>query len=153
LSDRAAFNDGQPAMTYRGGGTLDWQSDYSQFYVEDFGTSQFAAPIDITPDMMTRRWCRVPGGLVVYTNDCLQKLIELRIDGRISSFGRKQFKGPDANIPILNSLDAAKTLAAFNAYQRTETAYLKPANTFSIAPDLPRFVLQQSSWGRQPWIS
>ncbi len=66
-------------MTYRGGATLAWQSDYCQFYLQNDGASGFEAPVDITPDMMRRRWHVVPNGLVVYTNDCLKQLIEVRI--------------------------------------------------------------------------
>jgi hypothetical protein len=68
-------------MSYRGGATFAWQSDYAQFYVVDGGDSQFEAPSDITAEMMVRRWHCTPTGLVVYTNDCLQQLIEVRIFG------------------------------------------------------------------------
>jgi hypothetical protein len=68
-------------MSYRGGASLSWQSDYAQFYLVDDATSDFAAPTDITTGMMERRWHPMSAGLVVYTNDCLQQLIEVRIFG------------------------------------------------------------------------
>ena len=66
-------------MSYEGGATLAWQSDFTQFYLQDDSDVVFEAPIDITQEMMTRRWHRAPIGLVVYTNDCLQQLIDIRI--------------------------------------------------------------------------
>jgi len=66
-------------MSYLGGATLDWQSDYAQFYLVDGHSLLGEAPVDITPEMMQRRWHPMPSGLVVYTNDCLRQLIEVRL--------------------------------------------------------------------------
>lgn len=66
-------------MTYRGGATLSWQSDYAQFYLVDGDDPHFEAPIDITSDMTVKRWHRMSSGLVVYTNDSLKQLMEIRI--------------------------------------------------------------------------
>lgn len=68
-------------MSYRGGATLSWQSDYAQFYIVDIGNNQFEAPVDLTPEILSRRHHRMKTGLVIYTNDCLQQLIEIRIFG------------------------------------------------------------------------
>lgn len=66
-------------MTYRGGAALSWQSDYSQFYLVDSADPRFEAPVDITADMQKRRWQVLSTGLVVYTRDWLQQIIEIRI--------------------------------------------------------------------------
>ena len=66
-------------MTYRGGAALAWQADYAQFYLVDGDDAGFRAPEDITPLMMTSRWHALPSGLVVYTNDCLQQVIDIGI--------------------------------------------------------------------------
>jgi hypothetical protein len=66
-------------MAYRGGATFAWQSDYAQFYLIDGDDPRFHAPVDITPEMSARRWHRMTSGLVVYSNDSLQQLIEIRI--------------------------------------------------------------------------
>ncbi len=66
-------------MTYLGGATVSWQSDYAQFYIVDADDMTFEAPVEITDQMMRQRWHRLPSGLVVYTNDCLQQLIEVRV--------------------------------------------------------------------------
>lgn len=69
-------------MSYRGGASFAWQSDYAQVYLVDAGSaSNFRAPEDITSEMMQRRWHGVPSGLVVCTNDTLQQVIEIRIFG------------------------------------------------------------------------
>jgi hypothetical protein len=68
-------------MTYRGGATFAWQSDYAQFYLVDGDDPRFEAPVDITNEMTVRRWHRMASGLVVYSNDSLQQLIEVRIFG------------------------------------------------------------------------
>jgi hypothetical protein len=68
-------------MSYRSGATFAWQSDYAQFYLIDPSDDRFQAPTDITPEMMSRRYHRLNAGLVIYTNDCLQQLIEVRIFG------------------------------------------------------------------------
>ncbi len=68
-------------MTYRGGATLAWQSDYGQFYVVDGEDPRFDAPEVITPLMQSRRWHRMATGVVVYTNDSLQQLLDIRIFG------------------------------------------------------------------------
>ena len=66
-------------MSYRGGATFSWQSDYAQFYLVDIADNQFETPVDITPEMLSRRYHQMKTGLVIYTNDCLQQLIEVRI--------------------------------------------------------------------------
>jgi hypothetical protein len=68
-------------MSYRGGATFAWQPDYRQFYVVDSAHTLFQAPEDITSEMMLRRWHGMATGLAVYTNDCLQQLIEIGIFG------------------------------------------------------------------------
>lgn len=69
-------------MSYRGGSALSWQSDYGQFYLLDLdAAAAFTAPVDISDEMMRKRWHQTPGGLVVYTNDCLQQVIEVRVFG------------------------------------------------------------------------
>jgi hypothetical protein len=68
-------------MSYRGGATFAWQSDYAQFYLVDVVDNQFEAPTDVTPDITTQRCHPMTAGLVILTNDCLQQLIEVRIFG------------------------------------------------------------------------
>ncbi len=68
-------------MTYRGGAALSWQADYSQIYLVDSADSRFDAPVDIKEEIEKRRWQRLKSGLVVYTRDWLQQVIEIRIFG------------------------------------------------------------------------
>lgn len=69
-------------MSYRGGAALSWQSDYGQFYLVDGDDTCFVAPVEIPPEVSSRRWQRQSSsGLVVYTGDCLQQVIEVRIFG------------------------------------------------------------------------
>ncbi len=68
-------------MSYRGGATFAWQSDYLQFYLVDGDDPRFEAPVDVTPEMSARRWHRAATGLSVYSNDSLKQLIEIRIFG------------------------------------------------------------------------
>jgi hypothetical protein len=72
-------------MTYRGGATFAWQSDYAQFYLVDGDDPRFEAPTDITTEMTVRRWHRMASGLVVYSNDSLQQFIDVRIFGAMPS--------------------------------------------------------------------
>lgn len=62
----------------RGWATFAWQSDYGQFYLFD-DQEDFTAPIEITPEMAQRSFFVTPTGLVVYTADCLQQHIRIRI--------------------------------------------------------------------------
>jgi hypothetical protein len=55
-------------MSYRGGATLSWQSDFAQFYMVDDANPDFDAPTDITAEMMARRWQPMSDGLAIYTN-------------------------------------------------------------------------------------
>jgi hypothetical protein len=66
-------------MSYLGGTTLSWQSDYGQFYLIDSADTQFAAPTDIAVIESAGGAVALPGGLVVYTADCLQQVIEIRL--------------------------------------------------------------------------
>jgi hypothetical protein len=66
-------------MSYRGGETLRWKSDFAQFYLVDDAIPDFDAPVDITHEMIFCGWHPMPGGLAIYTNDCLHQLIEIRI--------------------------------------------------------------------------
>ncbi len=66
-------------MAYRGGATFAWQSDYAQFYLVDADHEAFVAPIDITAEMMAQSFAVCPNGLVIYTEDCLRQLIEVRL--------------------------------------------------------------------------
>ena len=66
-------------MTYRGGAALSWQADYGQFYLVDSADPRFEAPVEITDEMQKRRWQRLSTGLVVYTRDWLQQVIEVRL--------------------------------------------------------------------------
>ncbi len=64
----------------RGWATFAWQSDYGQFYLIDHErSSTFTAPIEITPEMEQRSFFAAPGGLVVYTESCLQQHIRIAI--------------------------------------------------------------------------
>lgn len=66
-------------MAHRGGADLSWASDYGQFYLVDYEDREWNAPTAITNVMMQRRWSASSSGLVVYTNDCLQQIIEIRL--------------------------------------------------------------------------
>ncbi len=66
-------------MSYLGGATFDWASDYAQFYLVDSGDPRFEPPVDITPVMEKRRWHRMETGLLVYTVDSLRQIIQVQI--------------------------------------------------------------------------
>jgi hypothetical protein len=66
-------------MTRLGGANFSWASDYGQFYLVDADDPQFQAPTIITDEMQRRRWYPMSSGLVVYTNDCLQQIIAVRV--------------------------------------------------------------------------
>ena len=63
----------------QGWATFAWQSDYGQFHLIDRADTEFAAPVEFTAEMETRRLAVLPAGLVVYTNDCLQQQIRVSI--------------------------------------------------------------------------
>jgi len=56
-----------------------WQSDYGQFYLIDCQDHDFAAPVEITPDIESRGLSVMPSGIVVYTQDSLQQHISISI--------------------------------------------------------------------------
>ncbi|WP_240229931.1 hypothetical protein [Devosia lacusdianchii] len=66
-------------MTLRGWATFAWQADYSQFYLIDGDDLDFAAPIEITPEMERRSLAVLERGLVIYTGGCLQQHIRIQI--------------------------------------------------------------------------
>lgn len=66
-------------LSPRGWAAFAWQSDYGQFYLVDRNDSSFRAPEIITDEMIQRGLCALPKGLVIYTNDCLQQHIRIRI--------------------------------------------------------------------------
>lgn len=66
-------------MATLGSARLAWQSDYGQFYLVDLGDADFTPPITITPEMERSRFKTTPAGLVVYTADCLQQHLEIRV--------------------------------------------------------------------------
>ena len=66
-------------LSPRGWATFAWQSDYGQFYLVDHETPDFAAPIEITPDMEQRSLFVPPTGLVIYTEGSLQQHIRIAI--------------------------------------------------------------------------
>ena len=66
-------------LSPRGWATFAWQSDYGQLYLVDRNDLSFRAPEIITDEMMQRGLCALPKGLVIYTNDCLQQHIRIRI--------------------------------------------------------------------------
>jgi hypothetical protein len=66
-------------MAQLGGASFAWVSDYGQFYLIDADDPQFHAPTVTTDEMQRRRWHPMASGLVVYTNDCLQQNIEVRV--------------------------------------------------------------------------
>jgi hypothetical protein len=65
-------------LSPRGWATFTWQSDYGQFYLVD-DQREFAAPIEITPEMERRSFAVTSAGLVVYTASCLQQHIRIQI--------------------------------------------------------------------------
>lgn len=102
-------------MAYIGGATFAWQSDYSQFYLIDGDHAAFVAPCDVTPEMEARGWAITPGGLVVYTQDCLKQLIEIRL-----------FDGP-------SDAETAEWRSE-RAWTKTETTHVVlPAGRFTIS--------------------
>ena len=66
-------------LSPRGWATFAWQSDYGQFYLVDHETPDFAAPIEITPEMERRSLFVPPTGLVIYTEGSLQQHIRIAI--------------------------------------------------------------------------
>ena len=102
-------------MTYRGGAALSWQSDYAQFYLVDSADPRFEAPVTITDAMQKRGWQRLSSGLVVYTRDWLQQVIEVRI-----------FSAPTAADPT--------EWRSGRAWTQAETATAKfPSRLFAIS--------------------
>jgi hypothetical protein len=65
--------------TLLGGASLAWQSDYGQFYLVDAEDQNWDAQVDITDDIMVRRWSRMSTGLIVYTNDCLEQVLDIEL--------------------------------------------------------------------------
>lgn len=63
----------------RGWATLAWQSDYGQFYVLDCEDDVFQPPVEMTAEMTAHSLFVPPAGLVVYTGDCLQQHLRVRI--------------------------------------------------------------------------
>jgi hypothetical protein len=61
----------------------------------------------------------------------------------LSSFGMRQFELPDAAAPF-SDLDAAWVIATFNLYQWTEQPVVQAGQTFSMAPDSPRYRLHHT---------
>lgn len=102
-------------MAYIGGAVLAWQSDYSQFYLIDGDDAAFVAPDQLTPEIAARGWSIAPGGLAVYTQDCLKQLIEIRL-----------FDAPSA-------ADATEWRSQ-RAWTKTETApVVFPAGRFTVS--------------------
>ncbi|TDR95662.1 hypothetical protein [Enterovirga rhinocerotis] len=66
-------------LSPKGWATFAWQSDYSQLYLVDPEANTFEAPIEITPEIYQQSFFVPPSGLVVYTADCLQQHIRVRI--------------------------------------------------------------------------
>ncbi|TKT75805.1 hypothetical protein [Aquamicrobium sp. LC103] len=66
-------------LSPQGWATFAWQADYGQFYLIDPEAPAFEAPTEITPEMERRSFFATPTGLVVYTGDCLQQHIRIRI--------------------------------------------------------------------------
>jgi len=66
-------------MAILGSARLAWQSDYGQFYLVDLRDTAFTPPMAITPVMERQRFQATPAGLVVYTADCLQQHVEIRV--------------------------------------------------------------------------
>ena len=66
-------------LSPRGWATFAWQADYGQFYLVDHETPDFAAPIEITPEMERRSLFVPPTGLVIYTEGSLQQHIRIAI--------------------------------------------------------------------------
>jgi hypothetical protein len=66
-------------LSPKGWATFAWQSDYGQFYLIDDETSDFEAPVDITPEMERQSFFAAPTGLVIYTGSSLHQRIRVRI--------------------------------------------------------------------------
>lgn len=66
----------------RGWARFAWQADYGQFYLIDCEDRAFRPPTEITAEMEARGFAVREGGLVVYTNDCLQQHLGIAIYDR-----------------------------------------------------------------------